>query len=150
MRATSLGMLMNLGAPVLLFVLALVFLSQSAARTSRELHTFNLVFMILIAISVAELGASLFLKRRLLSPDNIFKRTSSPDKTGPEIRFLQASIVIYGINLSPSIYGFVLIFLGARIENFLLFVVFTLIGFQLARPRRRDVERLSQYCRGNP
>lgn len=146
MRATNLGMLMNLGAPALLFALAVVFLSGSALRDAMEPATFNLLLVILVIVSAADLGVALFLKRRLLSGRNIFRRTSPPEETIAESRFLQAATVIYGINLSPTIYGFVLIFLGASIENFLLFVAFTLIGFQLARPRRRDVDRLSRYC----
>lgn len=149
MRATNLGMLMNLGVPAVLFVLAVLFLSGSAPRNAMEPATFNLLLVILVIVSAADLGVALFLKRRLLSGENIFKKTASPEETGTEIRFLQAAMVIYGINLSPTIYGFVLIFLGASIENFLLFVGFTLIGFQLARPRRRDVERLSRYCLRN-
>jgi hypothetical protein len=149
MRATNLGMLMNLGAPALLFVLAVVFLSGTAPRNAMEPGMFNLLLVILVIVSAADLAVALFLKRRLLSGGNIFRKTASSEETATEIRFLQAATVIYGINLSPTIYGFVLIFLGASIENFLLFVAFTLIGFQLARPRRRDVDRLSRYCQRN-
>jgi len=145
-RATNLGMLMNLGTPALLFVLAVVFLSRGVSRRTVDLSIFDLIFFILIAVSAADLGVAIFLKRRLLSPQNIFRKSSSSDESIAELRFIQAATVIYAINLSPTIYGFALIFLGARIENFLLFVAFTLIGFQLSRPRPGDVDRLNQHC----
>lgn len=148
-RTTNLGMVMNLGIPALLFVLAVVFLSPGVSKAALEPSSFNLIFIILIAVSAADIGVGLFLKRRLLSPQNIFKKASAATEITAEVRFIQAAIVIYAINLSPTVYGFVLIFLGGKIENFLLFVAFTLIGFQLARPRSGDVEKLSQYYSRN-
>gem|GEM_PF-721466 len=144
-RTTTLGMLMNLGIPAVLFALAVIFLSPGVSKTALEPSSFNLIFIILIAVSVADIGVGLFLKRRLLCPQNIFKKASSATEIATEIRFIQAAIVIHAINLSPTIYGFVLIFLGGKIENFLLFVAFTLIGFQLSRPRPGDMERLVRY-----
>lgn len=148
-RTMNLGMLMNLGIPAVLFVLAVVFLSVGTSKAAFQASSFSLIFIILIAVSVGDIGVAFFLKRRLLSPQNIFKEASSATEITTEVRFLQAAMVIYAINLSPTIYGFVLIFLGGKIENFLLFVAFTLIGFQLARPRPADVEKLNQYCLGN-
>jgi hypothetical protein len=148
-RTMNLGMLMNVGIPAVLFVLAVVFLSLGVWKAALQASSFNLVFVILIAVSVGDIGVALFLKRRLLSPQNIFKEASSATEITTEVRFVQAAVVIYAINLSPTVYGFVLIFLGGKIENFLLFVAFTLIGFQLARPRPADVEKLNQYRLGN-
>jgi hypothetical protein len=148
-RTMNLGMLMNVGIPAVLFVLAVVFLSLGVWKAALQASSFNLVFVILIAVSVGDIGVALFLKRRLLSPQNIFKEASSATEITTDVRFVQAAVVIYAINLSPTVYGFVLIFLGGKIENFLLFVAFTLIGFQLARPRPADVEKLNQYRLGN-
>ena len=66
----------------------------------------------------------------------------------PDDRFAQTasrlSIIIFSINLSFSLPGLALFFIGASFEASMLFFALTLVGYQIFRPRLKFLENLRQ------
>jgi len=53
------------------------------------------------------------------------------------------SIVIFALCLAPSIYGFIYFLLGGKLEEFLLFIAITFLGFRIFRPKLEEIKKLT-------
>jgi hypothetical protein len=59
-----------------------------------------------------------------------------------EERCKQNVIVIFAVGASPAVYGFILWALGGTIEQFIFFIIISLIGYRALRPGREWLEKL--------
>jgi hypothetical protein len=97
-----------------------------------------LIRNIFLGLAFVELAALQFVKNTLLSK---VPRFSDDDKV-PYQQLLTITYIIAGMCVSIAIYGFILVLLGGHYDFVLLFVAISLIGFQLFRIRKKDLDKL--------
>lgn len=145
-KTTFAGLVANVIVPTtLLVVMALVRgdltgsegvpWSESAAGGEQRL-----LFFVLLAVAVIDLGVAGFLRHR--TPKSMLGFAGMPPAERFEKVATNLSWTIFSVNLSCTIYGLVLVLLGLRIEVMMLFAALTLIGYQLFRPRQKSLEAL--------
>ncbi|UCC80892.1 MAG: hypothetical protein JSW64_05905 [Candidatus Zixiibacteriota bacterium] len=97
-----------------------------------------LIRNIFIVLALLELAALQFIKNVLLS--RVPRITDAEDI--PYHQLLSITYVIAGMCVSIAVYGFIIVLLGGNYDFMLLFVAISLIGFQLFRLRKKDLDKL--------
>jgi hypothetical protein len=97
-----------------------------------------LIRNIFIVLALVELAALQFIKNVLLS--RVPRITDAEDI--PYHQLLSITYVIAGMCVSIAAYGFIIVLLGGHYDFMLLFVAISLIGFQLFRLRKKDLDKL--------
>jgi hypothetical protein len=100
----------------------------------------SIIRNIFIVLSVAELAAIQFIKNLLMSK---VPRITDFDNA-PYQQLLSITYVIAGMCVSIAVYGFIIVLLGGDYDFVLLFVAISLIGFQLFRLRKKDLDKLGK------
>ncbi|UCE65032.1 MAG: hypothetical protein JSU85_09115 [Candidatus Zixiibacteriota bacterium] len=93
---------------------------------------------IFIVLALVELAALQFIKNILLS--KVPRITDAEDI--PYQRLLSITYIIAGMCVSIAVYGFIIVLLSGDYDFMLLFVAISLIGFQLFRLRKKDLDKL--------
>ena len=135
-----LGLVLNLVLPLVFMVVGL--LLRKNGMGANPIANLKLFFWVLIFISVSELLAIFIFKR------SFFARFSKKSQMGisqipVQKSILTFSIVIFALCLAPSIYGFIYFLLGGKLEEFLLFIAITFLGFRIFRPNLEEIKQLS-------
>jgi hypothetical protein len=97
-----------------------------------------LIRNIFIILALVELAALQFIKNVLLS--RVPCITDAEDI--PYQQLLSITYIIAGMCVSIAVYGFIIVLLGGHYDFMLLFVAISLIGFQLFRLRKKDLDKL--------
>jgi len=97
-----------------------------------------LIRNIFLGLAFVELAALQFIKKTLLAR---VPRFSDEDEV-PYQQLMAITYIIAGMCVSIAIYGFILVLLGGHYDFVLLFVAISLIGFQLFRIRKKDLDKL--------
>ena len=93
---------------------------------------------IFIILALVELAALQFIKNVLLSKvPGIIDVEDIPYR-----QLLSITYIIAGMCVSIAVYGFIIVLLGGNYDFMLLFVAISLIGFQLFRLRKKDLDKL--------
>ena len=93
---------------------------------------------VFIVLALLELAALQFIKNVLLS--RVPRITDAEDI--PYQQLLSITYIIAGMCVSIAVYGFIIVLLGGHYDFMLLFVAISLIGFQLFRLRKKDLDKL--------
>lgn len=105
-------------------------------------HSIQLLQPVLLLIAIADIGAGFFIKPRLLSNSEIGK--VGIDKVSLQKVVDKAAIVLAALSAAAPIYGLLGVFLGMEKRYLVGFVIVSLVGFSILRPRLRDLERFEQ------
>lgn len=97
-----------------------------------------LIRNIFLALAFAELIALQFIKNTLLAKVPNF---TNEDEV-PYQQLFTITYIIAGMCVSIAVYGFIIVLLGGHFDFMLLFVAISLIGFQLFRIRKKDLDKL--------
>jgi len=98
----------------------------------------TLIRNIFIILALVELAALQFIKNALLT--KIPRITNAGEI--PYQQLLSITYIIAGMCISIAIYGFIIVLLGGDYDFMLLFAAISLIGFQLSRLRKKDLDRI--------
>ena len=101
-------------------------------------HDTVLIRNVFLALVFAEFASLHFMKNALLSK---LPRITDPERI-PYQQLLNITYVVAGICVSISAYGLIIVALGGDYDFLLLFVAISLIGFQLFRLRKKDLDKL--------
>ncbi len=140
---------MNLVIPLALLGLGYL-LRHSAFLEPKELDI-QLVLVILFVVSLVDLGAIYFLKKRLLL--NFLLSSNRPSlraRPEPEKAGLNFALLIYALALAPSLYGLVYFLLGGSLNWFILFVAVTMSGFLIFKPKEEELKEFFKEGTTNP
>jgi len=145
-RITYLGLFMNVLMPIGMFIAA-AFLMDKNLQSGAGLDlpkdgNLQIFFYGFLTISAVDVAVTYFIRKKYAEKFLRAEGRSLDERFGRAA--LHVSVIIFSFNLSYSIYGLVLLFLGADIEMMMLFVAFSLITYQLFRPRPKYLERLIQ------
>lgn len=136
------GLAINLLMPLILLGIGYVLREAGIVRDTPllddEMH--RLLLYILGAIAIGELAMAVYLKKRILNASQFLGTGGSFPVFAERCR--SKTILIFLIAASPAIYGFVLFVLGGTIEQFVFFLLISLVGFRLTRPGKDDLEKL--------
>jgi len=99
---------------------------------------------VFIVLALLELAALQFIKNVLLS--KVPRITDTEDI--PYHQLLSITYIIAGMCVSIAVYGFIIVLLGGNYDFMLLFVAISLIGFQLFRLRKKDLDNSEHNSRG--
>jgi len=115
-------------------------------NTILDESTHQLLLYILGALALGELVIAYFLKRSLLSPE----RLGTAQMTFAEFsaRCVAGMTIVFMVGAAPAMYGFVVYALGATIEQFVFFVLVSLVGYRFLRPGKDELERLWNTAAG--
>ena len=143
-------MYLGLGLNVLLpmgIIAVGYFLKQAAFSGGSDLNP-DLLFIILVFVSMTDLGVVYYLKKRLLANASMTQASELQRGThmAPEENSKRAGLrlatMIYALNLAPSIYGLIYFLLIGNINFFLLLLAFTPLGYLLLKPREGELKKL--------
>ena len=139
LKITYWGMALDLFIPAVLVGLGLL-LKSKGVQTSPT-SNLGLLLVILLAISIGEIGAIFIIRRNLFR--SIASGTTLCKETGLEQILVRCSIIIFSMSLAPCIYGFVYLLLGGTMDWFLIFIAITLLCFMLFKPRPEQIKKLT-------
>lgn len=143
-KVTYIGLVMNVLFPVtVLAVIILVFgreISETGGLHLAGKPTVGILFYIFIAVIVLDFAVAYFIRTRM--PAAVMDSSSASAEERFERSAMAVSLIIYSLNMSYVLYGFVLLLLGANVEVPMLFAALCMIGFQLLRPRRNYLETM--------
>jgi len=112
------------------------------ANAAQSTTSTTLVRNVIFLLAIAELIATYFIKTSMLKKTKI---SNLGDAATPRILpypdLLRITVVIAAMCSAISTYGLVLVFLGERFEMLLLFIAFSLVGYQFFRLRPRDFDK---------
>ncbi len=97
-----------------------------------------LIRNIFLGLAFAELIALQFVKNALLAKVPRF----TDEDTVPYQQLFTVTYIVAGMCVSIAVYGFIIVLLGGHFDFMLLFVAISLIGFQLFRIRKKDLDKL--------
>lgn len=134
-----LGLVLNVAFP--LGLLAIGFLLRKNGVGANPTPNLKLFFWVLFFVSISELLAIFIFKK------SFFAKFSKKSQMGisqipVQKSILTFSIVIFALSLAPSVYGLVYFLLGGRLEEFLLFIAITFLGFRIFRPKLEEIKKL--------
>lgn len=143
-RITYLGLFMNVLMPIGIFIAA-AFLREENLQNGAGLDiprdgTLQIFFYAFLAVSVVDAAITYFIRKKYPEKFLRVEGGSLDERFGRAA--LRISVIIFSFNLSYSIYGLVLLILGSEIEVMMLFMAFSLITYQVFRPRQKYLERL--------
>ncbi len=93
---------------------------------------------LLYALALADIGAGFIIKKTMLKPLYTPGTTGDSESIGKVIT--KAAIVLAALSAVTPLYGLLLIFLGGKFNYLIGFVIISLGGFTILRPRLRDLE----------
>lgn len=131
-----LGLVLNFLVPAVLLSLGLFLRNRGVG--ARSLEGLGVLLWVLLAVSVGEVPTVYLVKKKVLFTHNISKagiRSASLEQT-----LLRSALVLFSLNLSPAIYGFVYFLLGGTVEKFVLFIAITLFCFLLFKPKLEEMK----------
>ena len=135
-----LGLVLNLAIP--LGFLAVGLLLRKNGVAANPIANLKLFFWVLIFISVSELLAIFIFKKSFFAKFSK-KSLAAISQIPVQKSILTFSIVIFALCLAPSIYGFIYFLLGGKLEEFLLFIAITFLGFRVFRPNLEEIKQLA-------
>ncbi len=140
LRILYIGLGIDVGGAILLFVVGLLLENQGLIKTQTG-SNMDILGYVLLGLSVVELLVIVVLKRRLLNPSNPVLKQSRRFKelSGKIMTFY---VILYFVALSPAIYGFLFYLLSGLQDMFTLMACLTLIGYLMVRPRPEFITRL--------
>jgi len=143
-KITYMGLFMNVLMPIGIFIAAAFLMGKDLqAGTGLDIPmdgTLRVLLYAFLALSLADVAVTYFIRKKF--PEKILVREGQPPTEKFEQATMRISILVFSLNLSYSIYGLVLLFLGAEIEVMMLFLAISLIAYQLFRPRQKYLEQL--------
>lgn len=93
------------------------------------------IFLFLV---FAEFASLHFIKNALLSRVPYLTDQGEP----PYQQLLSITYIVAGMCVSIAVYGFIIVLMGGDFDFLLLFVAISLIGFQLFRIRKKDLDKI--------
>lgn len=155
-KVTYLGLLMNVLAPVAYVGIAIYFRERNQGGDLPDgfavAANLKILFFIFLAVSCLDLGLAYYFRSRL--PGNVMLPRRQRGRLlalSLEEHFnrvaVNLSMVIFACTAAASVYGLVLIVMGAQLEVMVLFVALSLIGYQFFRPREAFLERVLERVR---
>lgn len=143
-KVTYIGLFMNVLFPVtVLAVIILAFgreVSESGGLHLQGKPTVEILFYIFIVVTVLDFAVAYFIRNRM--PGIVLDMSSHSVEERFEHSAVKISLIVFSLNTSYVMYGFVLLLLGANVEVPMLFAALCMIGFQLLRPRQNYMETL--------
>ena len=140
------GMLMNLGIPTALLLVAYIL-----TGTGTVLHVLpdalNIIFVVFLLVSLADLGVAAWMRFFLLTSSRLSILAEVRKATLSGV-LLSTTITIYALCLVSAVLGFAYFVLGGQVEKGLLLLVFNLLGYQFLRPRPELVKKLLGFTGG--
>lgn len=145
-KVTYIGLLLNVIIPIGIFGGA-VFILDKNLNTASGMNLpadspVQIIFYGLLMVSIIDVAVTLLLRRKL--PEGILRTSGANPYERFERAAVKFSIIIFSFNLSYAIYGLVLILMGAELQVLMLFMAFSLITYQVFRPRQKFLERFQQ------
>jgi hypothetical protein len=144
------GVLINVVAPF--FLLAIGYTLRRFAGLGTEPAfdegTHKMISYVLGALAIGELAAGFFIRRSNLRPSRL--GPSAPSFAAFGRHCLNALTVVFILGAFPSIYGLALYAVGGTIEQFVFFILVSLVGYRLLRPSLEDLEKLWASVTGQP
>lgn len=144
LKITYWGIALDLFIPAVLIGLGL-FLKSKGMQASPT-SNLGLLLVILLAVSIGEMGAIFIIRRNLFR--SIASGTTLSKETGLEQILVRCSIIIFSMSLAPCVYGFVYLLLGGTTDWFLVFIAITLLCFMLFKPRPEQIRKLTSQTEG--
>ncbi len=136
------GVLINMLAPFLLLGIgyALRGLGVFPETPKLEQSAYQIILYAFGAVALGKLAVAFYLKKMLLRPS----RLSDAGKSfrGFSERCIRSMALVFAIGAAPAVYGFVLYALGGTIEQFIFFILISLVGYRLIRPGKDELEKL--------
>ncbi len=136
-RSASIGLGIIMSANVSCVLVGYFIAGKTTAAMSLEL-----IVPILYALALADIGAGFIVKSMLLKP--LYSLTASVDWEVIGKVITKTSIVLAALCSAPPLYGLLLVLLGGEYNHLIGFVIISLVGFMLLRPRVRDLEKIRQ------
>ena len=134
MKVMRLGLIMNLVVPALMVLGGMGLRNVMSLEPMCDIPSLRLIFWVLIVMSGGDLGAVMFLRKKMLQPNMTELEGMEPAQA---IDFVMMRyMVFYVIALSPTALGLVYFMLGGLLEDFVLFGVISLLIYRLVRPKR--------------
>jgi hypothetical protein len=135
---------MNVLLPIGLFAATAVLLGKDIQSQNGivipEKGPIQIIFYALLIVSLADAVATYYVRKKM--PARFFRGQIGTTAERFDKAVVNLAIIIYTFNLSYSIYGLVLVLMGAEMEIMMLFMAFSLIGYQLFRPRPKYLRHL--------
>ena len=135
-----LGLVLNLALPLGFLVVGLLLRKNGAGANPTP--NLKLFFWVLIFISVSGLLAIFIFKKSFFAKFSK-KSMGAISQIPVQKSILTFSIVIFALCLAPSIYGFIYFLLGGKVEEFLVFIAVTFLGFRIFRPNLEEIKQLT-------
>ena len=143
-RITYLGLFLNVLMPIGIFIAAVYLLDKNiqggAGLVVPDNGTLQIFFYAFLAISAVDVAITYFIRNKY--PDRFLMHRGHSLQEKFDQAAMRVSVIIFSFNLSYAVYGMVLLLLGAEIEVMMLFLAFSLITYQLFRPRQKYLEKL--------
>jgi hypothetical protein len=143
-KITYIGLFLNVILPIGIFAATMVLMNKDFQTGSGfGIHgdaNLQIMFYGLLTVSAVDIIATLMIRRRM--PEMLLRGKGEMAAARTEKAAINFSVIIFALNLSYTIYGLVLVLMGAEIEVMMLFVALSLIGYQLFRPRQKYLERM--------
>lgn len=133
------GLMINILIPVIIVGVA-YYIEESGGLAVPANENLDLLFWILIGVSLAEGAVAIVLKQKMFfRPFIASKETFEQDF---HRAFFTNSIIGNAITSAIAIYGLVIYLLGGTFNQLIFFVFISFIAFQLIRPRIRFSEKV--------
>ncbi len=145
-KVTYIGLLMNVIAPISIFAAVVFLLGKNLdSGTGMNLSgdsTVQIMFYALLVITAFGIIVTFLIRKNL--PEKALRARGANAFERFENAAVKFSIIIFAFNLSYAIYGLVLILIGAELQVMMLFMAFSLITYQIFRPRQKFLERFQK------
>jgi len=135
-----LGLVLNLVIP--LGFLALGFVLRKNGMGANPISNLKLIFWVLFFVSAGEILA-LYIVKKIYLTNAAKKSLVAVSQIPVQKSVVTFSVLIFSLSLAPSIYGFIYFLLGGTLEEFLLFIAVTLVGFRIFKPKLEDIKKLA-------
>lgn len=142
------GVIINVLAPFVLLGIAYMlrgmgFLPEIPQLDDSMHQTLVYVFGV---VALGELAVAFYLKRMWLRASWFVDVSGSFG--GFSTRCIERMTIVFAVGASPAVYGFVLYALGGTIEQFIFFILISLVAYRLVRPGKAELEKLWEQVRG--
>jgi hypothetical protein len=134
------GLLINIFLPVVILLIAYYLDKSGMKQVSPEGESIGLLFWILVAVSVVDGVAAIYVKYKMFFSPMITSEHSFEEDLAS--RTFLISIICFALIAAISIYGLVFYILGGSFDHLLFFVFISFIAFQLIRPRARFLQKV--------
>ncbi|MFC1475897.1 hypothetical protein ACFLQW_02740 [Candidatus Zixiibacteriota bacterium] len=136
------GVLINILGPFLLLGVAYILRATEIFPETPKLDesSFQILLYALGAVALGELAVAFYLKKTMLRPPRFMETKHSFGKFFT--RCVESMTLVFAVGAAPAVYGFVLYALGGTIEQFIFFILISLIGYRFVRPGKDELEKL--------